>query len=211
MLSLLCLVTTPTNMSQMKNGSTAAIWSCREDFVAIVVGQAVLIRPIFSKSFWIPGSYQGSGGYSHEPSKGSAKLGSSHELQNQTFRSRHQQKDPFSITQAMATVMGNDSPPISPNGSTENIIKSSSANEKALHTIGEDSTTVGSHSVSSSADLESGTSTYNHSQKMVIHVSKKVSVENTEPIESTQQNMYWAGDSLHSTNDARAWKDRHAI
>ncbi|KAJ0122576.1 hypothetical protein J7T55_003090 [Diaporthe amygdali] len=34
------------------NGGTAAIWSCREDFVAICVGQAPILRPILTKRFW---------------------------------------------------------------------------------------------------------------------------------------------------------------
>lgn len=35
-----------------KDGSTAAIWSCREDFVATLVGQAPMLRPAFSRLFW---------------------------------------------------------------------------------------------------------------------------------------------------------------
>ncbi|CAN8100960.1 unnamed protein product [Discula destructiva] len=35
-----------------QNGATAAIWSCREDFVAICIGQAPILRPAFSKGFW---------------------------------------------------------------------------------------------------------------------------------------------------------------
>lgn len=34
------------------NGKTAAIWSCREGFVAIIVGQAPILRPAFTRSFW---------------------------------------------------------------------------------------------------------------------------------------------------------------
>ncbi|KAK4446074.1 hypothetical protein QBC34DRAFT_451048 [Podospora aff. communis PSN243] len=37
------------------NGETAAIWSCREDVVAIIVGQAVFIRPLFTRCFWSRG------------------------------------------------------------------------------------------------------------------------------------------------------------
>ncbi|KAK5651877.1 hypothetical protein OQA88_11536 [Cercophora sp. LCS_1] len=36
----------------VRDGPTAAIWSCREDIVAIIVGQAILIRPIFTRNFW---------------------------------------------------------------------------------------------------------------------------------------------------------------
>ncbi|KAG8163572.1 hypothetical protein KVR01_006869 [Diaporthe batatas] len=34
------------------DGGTAAIWSCREDFVAICVGQAPILRPLLTKRFW---------------------------------------------------------------------------------------------------------------------------------------------------------------
>jgi hypothetical protein len=44
-----------TNTAQLGNGATAAIWSCREDVVAIVVGQAVFIRPLFTRCFWTRG------------------------------------------------------------------------------------------------------------------------------------------------------------
>jgi hypothetical protein len=37
-------------------GQTAAIWSCREDVVAIVVGQCTMIRPIFTRRFWTSGT-----------------------------------------------------------------------------------------------------------------------------------------------------------
>jgi len=45
----------------------AAIWSCREDFVAIVVGQATMIRPLFTHRFCTrvstnSSSYERSGG-----------------------------------------------------------------------------------------------------------------------------------------------------
>jgi hypothetical protein len=43
------------NSPQLGNGATAAIWSCREDVVAIVVGQAIFIRPIFTRCFWSHG------------------------------------------------------------------------------------------------------------------------------------------------------------
>lgn len=34
------------------DGGTAAIWSCREDFVAICVGQAPILRPLLTRRFW---------------------------------------------------------------------------------------------------------------------------------------------------------------
>ncbi|ROW04752.1 hypothetical protein VMCG_04836 [Cytospora schulzeri] len=42
------------------DGGTAAIWSCREDFVAILVGQAPILRPAFTRRFWTGEMSQGS-------------------------------------------------------------------------------------------------------------------------------------------------------
>lgn len=36
----------------LKQGQTAAIWSCREDVIAILVGQATMISPMFKRRFW---------------------------------------------------------------------------------------------------------------------------------------------------------------
>ncbi|KAK1758741.1 hypothetical protein QBC47DRAFT_457169 [Echria macrotheca] len=67
------------------DGPTAAIWSCREDVVAIVVGQAILVRPVFSKKFW-----------THDFATPSEPL-SLHK------RSGLRRKDPFSVTAALAS------------------------------------------------------------------------------------------------------------
>jgi hypothetical protein len=62
-------------MSQLGKGETAAIWSCREDVFAVVIGQATMIRPLFTRRFWSDdpssssdySSYKRSDGYeSHE-------------------------------------------------------------------------------------------------------------------------------------------------
>lgn len=42
---------TQISHKKQKDGSTAAIWSCREDFVAIVVGQAPMSKWFFSLCF----------------------------------------------------------------------------------------------------------------------------------------------------------------
>ncbi|RYO77344.1 hypothetical protein DL766_007940 [Monosporascus sp. MC13-8B] len=112
----------------MKNGPVAAIWSCREDFVAIVVGQAILIRPMFAKSFWT-GKYSGSGGYSSRPCKNSGNMGVSFEM-NAKRTNKSKNRDPFSVTAALATVLGDGDSPESPprgssNESTEKIIRPS--------------------------------------------------------------------------------------
>lgn len=41
-----------TYVMVQQNGAAAAIWSCREDFVAILVGQAPMLRPALSRNFW---------------------------------------------------------------------------------------------------------------------------------------------------------------
>ncbi|ORX97614.1 hypothetical protein BCR34DRAFT_577811 [Clohesyomyces aquaticus] len=61
-------------------GQTAAIWSCREDIVAIVVAQATMMRPLFNARFWSKNTLtsQGSNSVSevHEMSNQSASKGS---------------------------------------------------------------------------------------------------------------------------------------
>ncbi|KAK2740982.1 hypothetical protein FQN55_008537 [Onygenales sp. PD_40] len=42
-----------------KTGASAAIWSCREDLVAVFVGNAPLIRPLFSRKLWRGGYHEG--------------------------------------------------------------------------------------------------------------------------------------------------------
>ncbi|TAQ89063.1 hypothetical protein B7494_g2644 [Chlorociboria aeruginascens] len=78
----------------LQSGATAAIWSCREDLVAIVVGQAAMIRPIFTRGFW--GDMSGNG---------TAKYGSKHamELSSNPGRARtgnfgEKGRDPYSVT-----------------------------------------------------------------------------------------------------------------
>lgn len=77
----------------LQQGQTAAIWSCREDFVAIVISQATMIRPILTRQFWVQSSSRYSSdkhayGYeSHELSgRSAAKFG---------FRAV---KDPYNVS-----------------------------------------------------------------------------------------------------------------
>jgi hypothetical protein len=188
---------------QLKNGPTAAIWSCREDVVAILVGQAILLRPMFTTTFWT-GKYTGKGGYSTKPSKHSANLERSFEMNKKNRKStKSKNADPFSITAALATVMGTDeSPPSgSPNGSTEQIIESSAGGHQvAVHKTNK-------HSEDSLVDMEKGPRHYKGREG--IHVSKTVSVENTQQQQDpeTWQRLYAPGNSLRFTNNARAWNE----
>ncbi|KAA8624556.1 hypothetical protein PtrV1_00236 [Pyrenophora tritici-repentis] len=91
----------------LQQAATAAIWSCREDIVAVLVGQATIIRPLFTHRFWT-GAYEGSNSYpsnknsddSHELSDGSASKQS-----RLGFRAV---KDPYNIS-ALHTNKGNES------------------------------------------------------------------------------------------------------
>lgn len=134
--------TTSIDHLQLKNGPVAAIWSCREDFVAIIIGQAILIRPMFTSAFWT-GKYNNSGGYSSTgPSKHSANIERSFEMHGKQS-GRSKSRDPFSVTRAMATVVEDgDSPPWgSPNGSTAQIIDPSDAQGGPAHAAEKNSAT----------------------------------------------------------------------
>lgn len=181
----------------MKNGATAAIWSCREDFVAIVIGQAILIRPMLSRPFWIGGKYKDSRGYSSGPSKNSRTIGGSYEM-NARRSQKGKAKDPFSVTAALATALGdgNSPPHASPTGSTENMI------DPSIGTIEKDPVTE-PHSTSA-MDLESGPSARN-SKRMVIHVSQKVSVDHTQLKNDAPKQNYWTRDPLQASSNARVW------
>ncbi|KAF9882210.1 C2H2 type zinc finger domain-containing protein [Colletotrichum karsti] len=76
-----------------------AMWSIREDFVAIFVGQAPMIVPMFRKRFWqqtrsrfTPKSSQGSEG---------------HELSSGMSSQKKKPRDPYSLTQMGFTHMSN--------------------------------------------------------------------------------------------------------
>ncbi|KAH7140339.1 hypothetical protein B0J13DRAFT_504495 [Dactylonectria estremocensis] len=156
-----------------KNGATAAIWSCREDFVAILVGQAILIRPMFRANFWTR-EYSGSNkGYkSSGPSKNSGNMGASFEM----GASKRSRKDPFSVTAALATINADD------NESTDDILKNPAVHNGASIIRTQPSPT-------SSGDLERGVS--NRNGNMVIHVNKQIYVERAERRGNERRNNSW--------------------
>jgi hypothetical protein len=94
---------------KLQQGQTAAIWSCREDIVAVIIGQATIVRPLFTRRFW-NGNFDSSGyssskkpsnGYdSHELSDGAASKPS-----RLGFRPV---KDPYNIS-VLQTAQGNES------------------------------------------------------------------------------------------------------
>ena len=83
-----------------KAGQTAAIWSCREDVIAILVGQATMIRPLFTKRFWGMTNSSGSSsrGYWKKDS------GKSHELSDNVSKPSRlgmrdrKPKDPYNVS-----------------------------------------------------------------------------------------------------------------
>ncbi|TQN66939.1 hypothetical protein CSHISOI_08499 [Colletotrichum shisoi] len=68
-----------------------AMWSLREDFVAIFVGQAPMIVPLFKKKFWTQKGYR----YTPKSSQRSDGIEMSSGASNPNKKSR----DPFSLTQ----------------------------------------------------------------------------------------------------------------
>ncbi|KAF2185111.1 hypothetical protein K469DRAFT_577655 [Zopfia rhizophila CBS 207.26] len=84
----------------VQKGETAAIWSCREDVVAVIIGQATMIRPLFTSRFW--GKDPLNSGYSSN--KRSYGNSESHELSNRSKMGGASRlgfgkmKDPYSIS-----------------------------------------------------------------------------------------------------------------
>lgn len=175
------------NSLQQKNGATAAIWSCREDFVAILVGQAILILPMFTSSFWTGSHNKTKNSYASGP-------GPSFEMGGVKKSNKSKNKDPFSITAALATV--HDDSDGHDNGSTERIIADTDGRHDTMATIRQ-------HSPSSSADLEKGASL--QKGRMVIHVSKQVHVENSETRAAGNRSLSHHG--LRATNQANCWNE----
>ncbi|EKG16831.1 hypothetical protein MPH_05934 [Macrophomina phaseolina MS6] len=95
---------------QLGNGKTAAIWSCREDLVAILVGQAPMLRPLFTRKFWAEGYGPNSTHFSSSPGGGRHKsTGMSYELSANNNKRSYKKKDPYSTTAVLATMQDSDS------------------------------------------------------------------------------------------------------
>ncbi|KFA76593.1 hypothetical protein S40288_09312 [Stachybotrys chartarum IBT 40288] len=109
-----------------QNGPTAAIWSVREDFIAIVVGQAILLRPMFTKSFWTGRHEVSSAAYSSRPSNQSSSQDTQYGGFRRVFKSKS--RDPFSVSLALATVQGERG-----HESMDNILESQPHEPKNIH------------------------------------------------------------------------------
>ncbi|GME64761.1 hypothetical protein AG0111_0g985 [Neofusicoccum parvum] len=98
----------------LQSGATAAIWSCREDAVAVFVGQATMIRPAFTREFWRRRagtlSYPSGGGVSADAKKPSTGDGG-FELADGTVGGSGRKKghrglarrDPYAVSTVLGT------------------------------------------------------------------------------------------------------------
>ena len=87
----------------LKQGQAAAIWSCREDVIAILVGQATMIKPLFSRRFWTgQQSKSDSNSYPTKPDtdgKSGLELSSNHSRGvGSRLGLRQKPKDPYNIS-----------------------------------------------------------------------------------------------------------------
>ncbi|KAK6821379.1 hypothetical protein PG987_015779 [Apiospora arundinis] len=86
--------------------SAGALWSIREDFIAVVVTQAPMVYPLFGRKFWETAYGSGHGtsddSVKHNPNnKSGGATGESHELTfgSATMNRVKRPKDPYSLTQ----------------------------------------------------------------------------------------------------------------
>ncbi|KAI0976888.1 hypothetical protein F4678DRAFT_414954 [Xylaria arbuscula] len=165
-----------------KSGPVAAIWSCREDFVAIVVGQCFLLRPMLRKSFWTRKQRTRTGLSSIDSSE--------RETSRPSFATRSKwsqkstPKDPFSVTLALATINDNANP--SDSNSLDEPLRKVHPSPPKYYQDGSNSS---------------------HREDTVIHVTRHVSVEEVEADQQTYDGMYNAAQSLQPTNRVRVWNE----
>ncbi|KAK8008782.1 hypothetical protein PG991_011333 [Apiospora marii] len=90
----------------LQSESAGALWSIREDFIAVVVTQAPMVYPLFGRKFWTAAYGSGSGSASKGGSYYKQKdgPGESHELRSGTQSKKA--KDPYSLTQLGITQVG---------------------------------------------------------------------------------------------------------
>ncbi|KAM5466951.1 hypothetical protein MauCBS54593_005570 [Microsporum audouinii] len=91
---------------KLKRHGDGALWSIREDFVAVIVGQAPLVYPITKPRFW----KSIFGGEQYQDTS------ESHKYNNSSGSSKRKVKDPYTITQTELTMVDKSE-------STEEIMK----------------------------------------------------------------------------------------
>lgn len=95
----------------LNQSGISAMWSIREDFVAVFVGQAPMLRPIFTRGFWTGenDSYgKGSKAKSYGNRSGNIELDSNPDHSKHSRKGSTaafgggKKKDPYSVTQIMS-------------------------------------------------------------------------------------------------------------
>ncbi|KAH9907584.1 hypothetical protein F4778DRAFT_546881 [Xylariomycetidae sp. FL2044] len=171
------------------SGPVAAIWSCREDFVAILVGQFFMLRPMFSKAFWSRRRSTGVGLASSDSKDASKPTGSFDTKSKWSFKKR----DPFSVTAALATV-NNEHEHSSDIALAEP--KSGWATERAKSPV--------LHEDPSEVYGSYGDPAY-QPDDMVIYVTKQVQVDEAASGQPGHEESRHPTHFLHPTNRARVW------
>ena len=172
------------------NGVTAAIWSCREDIVAILVGQAILIRPLFTRTFWTRDFASVSRARLNAPdeldegdSKNASRYG--YALSQVRF-GKSRTRDPFSLSAALGSIPGSEA------ADKIDDVESSGA-----------STSSGSYRPAPPAkDGEVGPGR-GAAAGLVINVSRQIEVERVESPTGKPESR---GSCLTATNQAQCWK-----
>lgn len=167
---------------------TAAIWSCREDIVAILVGQAILIRPLFTRSFWTRDFASISRARLNPPgdeNDSKTANGGGYALSQVRFRTTA--RDPFSLSAALASLGGSEA--------ADKEVESSGASMLSTSSRGAMPPRV--------PDKDGGGTRGAPPAGLVINVSRQVEVER---VESPTGRAEGRGDCLQATNQAVCWK-----
>ncbi|KAK8876747.1 integral membrane protein PTH11 [Apiospora arundinis] len=90
----------------LKQESAGALWSIREDFIAVVVTQAPMVYPLFGRRFWTSAYGTGSASKGESYYKHKSGPGESHELRSGGQQHSRKAKDPYSLTQLGITQVG---------------------------------------------------------------------------------------------------------
>ncbi|KAI0437483.1 hypothetical protein F4803DRAFT_538738 [Xylaria telfairii] len=177
-----------------KSGPVAAIWSCREDLVAILVGQFFMIRPIFRKSFWTRTRGRGTTNLTSKNSNEDNTHGKNFDSRSKwSHQSKH--KDPYSVTVALTTVNDDTNP------SCDNMTRES---------VGDITSSSMEYPNTQDKRITHG-EVYRNSRNpgcqddMVIYVTKHIQVDETATDKKGPDLIYPPAHTLAPTNRVRVW------
>ncbi|KAK8043278.1 hypothetical protein PG993_005708 [Apiospora rasikravindrae] len=188
--------------------SAGALWSIREDFIAVVVTQAPMVYPLFGRQFWHTayGSGDGSRDESSKPKKsGGNSTGESHELTfgSATMNRVKRPKDPYSLTQLGITQVGGSE-------SQEEMINSPTNETGATAATGNDS---GNNTIGHGATVAAATSDNN---RLGVVRTQSLSRKSRGPAEKHQNNTVVVEQTVVTTTavcteeqkrrDIEAWR-----